>query len=247
MKVWIWLTLAAVPAAGQDSKAGHGAEIYRTNCAVVYCHGPEGKPGRAPGLAGRSFQIPAIVAIVSRGIPNTSMPAFAERLKAEEIEAVAGYIVSLGSKEGSAEHVKSPSTAMPAEIERGRSLFFDAARVGNCGSCHEIGGRGDPVSLALVDLKSARLADLRAIASPDVVTVQPKGEDSFPAVIVEKTSSNVRVYDLSAKLPVLRSFAAPNVTLAQGSGWRHANATSPYTDTELRSITDYLRWAAEHM
>ena len=247
MRAWICLILATLPAAAEDSKEMRGAEVYRTNCGVVYCHGPDGKPGRAPGLAGRTFQTAAIVAIVSRGIPNTSMPAFGERLKAEQIEAVAAYIVSLGAKEGTPAQAGPKPTAMPPEIERGQSLFFDSARVGNCGSCHEIGGRGDPVSLGLVDLKGARSGNLRAIATPDVVTVHPNGEDPFPAVTMEKTAAKVRVYDLSARLPVLRTFAISNVSVESGSAWRHAAATSLYTDSELQAITDYLRWVAAHM
>jgi hypothetical protein len=130
-------------------------------------------------------------------------------------------------------------------MQQSRALFFDAGRPGACGSCHEIGGWGVPVSIALQDLRSARLADPRAVETPDVVTVRPTGEEPFPAVVSEKTPARVRVYDLSSRLPVLRTFSAKDVVLTPGASWRHSAAASLYSDEELAAISRYLRWAAE--
>lgn len=244
MRRWMWLA-AMLPALAQaqDGKVARGAEVYRASCGVAYCHGPEGRAGRAPRLAGRGLEGAAIVRTVSEGIPKTSMPSFAAQLKPEDIEAVAAYIMSLGAGDGAAVAAK-PAAAMPPAVERGRSLFFDATRMGNCGSCHEVGGWGSPVSIALQDLRSARLDNLRTAPTPEVITARPSGEDPFPAVVAEKTSNRVRVYDLSSRLPVLRSFASAEVTLTPGSSWRHETAASLYTDAELDSIAGYLRWAA---
>ena len=66
-------------------------------------------------------------------------------------------------------------------------------------------------------------------------------------MVVEKTAAKLRVYDLSERLPVLRSFQAANVSVAPGSSWRHANAVSLYKDSELEAIVQYLHWAANHM
>jgi hypothetical protein len=52
----------------------------------------------------------------------------------------------------------------------------------------------------------------------------------------------VRVYDLTAPLPVLRSFAAAQITLESGSSWRHEQAARIYTSRELETIGLYLRW-----
>jgi mono/diheme cytochrome c family protein len=235
---WLFVLCPTLATAAAD-----GAAIYRQTCAVAYCHGPEGRPGRAPGLAGRGLTAPAIIGIAASGIPNTSMPAFGGRLKPDELEAVAAYIVGLGGAAPSP--AEKPRAAVPADVEQGRALFFDAARTGACGSCHEVGGRGIPVSVGLQDLRRARLADPRKIETPDVVTVRPSGESPFPAVVVEKTESRLRVYDLSSRLPVLRAFQPAEAELTPGSSWRHSEAASLYKDGELDAILRYLRWAAQ--
>jgi mono/diheme cytochrome c family protein len=235
---WIPALLGAV-----DDNLARGAAVYRASCSVAYCHGPEGKPGRAPGLAGHGLTARAIVGIATTGIPNTSMPAFGGRLKAEDLEAVAAYIVSLGG-EAAVPRETNTGTAMPAALEQGRALFFDAARTGACGSCHEVKDRGIPVSIALSDLRKARLIDPLKIATPDVVTVRPPGENPFPALVAEKTASRLRVYDLSSRLPVLRTFAPEAVTVTAAASWSHSDPTGLYTSAELTAILQYLRWPA---
>jgi mono/diheme cytochrome c family protein len=221
--------------------AADGAAIYRASCGVAYCHGAEGKAGRAPALAGTALTPREIAATVAKGIPGTSMPSFAARLKTDEIEAVTAYIVGLG---GGARRPAAAVTPMPAQFEPGRALFFDAARTGACGSCHEVGGRGIAVSVALADLRKTRLGDPRTIETPEVVTVQPAGETPFPAVVSEKTAATLRVYDLSSRLPVLRTLDPRQTTVTPGSSWRHSVAASLYSDAELDAIVRYLRWAA---
>jgi mono/diheme cytochrome c family protein len=242
-RAWSWMVALPVLATAADDPAVRGAAVYRASCAVAYCHGPEGKAGRAPALAGRGLAARTIIGIATGGIPNTSMPAFGGRLKGEDIEAVTAYIVGLGGGTTPPGEVAQP--AVPADIEQGRALFFDAARTGACGSCHEVGGRGIPVSVALSDLQKARIRDPRAIETPELVTVRPLGEAAFPALIAERTPSRLRVYDLSSRLPVLRTFAPEDAQVAAGSSWRHSEAASLYNDAELDAVVRFLRWAAE--
>jgi cytochrome c553 len=171
------------------------------------------------------------------------MPAFGGRLKTEDIAAVAAYIVGLGG--GTTSQGEAARPAMPADIEQGRALFFDATRTGACGSCHEVGGRGVPVSIALNDLRKARIRNPRTIETPEVVTVRPPGEASFPALIAEKTASRLRVYDLSSRLPVQRTFEPEEVVVVRGTSWRHSEAALLYTDPELDAVVRFLKWAAE--
>lgn len=244
MKRCLWLLLLPVLVHAADDQVTRGATVYRTTCAVSYCHGPDGKAGRAPALAGRRFDLESVARIAAGGIPNTGMPSFAAQLKAEEIGAVAAYIVSLNASGPPDAAKPAVAAAIPPAAQQGRALFFDAARTGACGSCHEVGGRGIPVSVALQDLKSAHLGDLRDIPTPNVMAARPAGEDAFPAVVVEKTPARVRVYDLSSRLPVLRTLAPANVTLTPNASWRHTAASSLYTDAELEAILGYLRWSA---
>src|ERR1035438_10329187 len=119
---------------------------------------------------------------------------------------------------------------MPADAQRGRALFFDAARTGACGACHEVGGRGVLVSTGLQDLAAARLQDFRRVQTPAVVTAQPLGESAFPGLVAEKTADRIRVYDLSSRLPVLRTFTPAEVVLTPGASWTHGAVVSLYTD-----------------
>jgi hypothetical protein len=171
------------------------------------------------------------------------MPGFGGRLKPEEIEVVAAYVVSLGGGASPAPGALA-GVKLPAAVEQGRALFFDAARTGACGSCHEVRERGIPVSMVLNDLRKARLTDTRSIETSEVVTVQPRGEPEFPAIVAEKSATRLRVYDLSSRLPVLRTFAAEEARVTPGSSWRHGGPASLYTDAELDSILGFLRWAA---
>jgi len=217
----LWLLWLPALSGAVDENIVRGAAVYRASCGVVYCHGPEGKPGRAPGLAGRGLTARAIAGIATAGI------------------------VSLGG-DAPPPRDANPGTATPIAVEQGRALFFDAARTGACGSCHEVKDRGIAVSIALSDLRKARLTDPRKIVTPDVVTVHPPGENPFPALVAEKTASRLRVYDLSSRLPVLRTFAPEEVIVTQGASWSHRDPAALYTDAELTEILQYLRWAAAH-
>ena len=242
MKRYLWMLLLPLLAMAADDKVVRGAVIYRTTCAVPYCHGPEGKAGRAPGFVGRTLADYFIIQTVLSGVPNTSMPPFGKVLKEEDIEAVAAYLVSLGGV-ARAEANATAAVKLAPEIERGRVLFFDPGRMGSCGYCHEVGGRGASVSLALQDLRAARL-DLERVETSSVFTAHPAGEAPFPAVVAEKTTASVRVYDLSSRLPVLRSFAPAEATLEPGSTWQHTAANSLYDASELDAIQRYLKWMA---
>jgi cytochrome c553 len=241
-RVLLLLILPPLATAADDEQA-RGTVLYRTTCAVAYCHGPEGKAGRAPGFVGRNLARDSVVRAVSSGIPNTSMPAFEKVLKDEDIEAVAAYVVSLGATDRNNEAKSGPPLKLPQDIERGRILFFDPGRMGSCGYCHEVAGRGAPVSLALRDLRTAQL-DLKSVKTPAVVTARPTDEEPFPAVVAEKSDVRVRVYDLSSRLPVLRSFGPGEIALTEGAAWRHATATGLYNAGELDVIERYLRWMA---
>lgn len=224
-----WL-LAAAMAMQSGATVEAGAKVYQTYCAVAYCHGPAGTAGRAPQLAGKDFQARFVFGVVLNGMPGTGMPGFAKQLKTDEIEAVMQYVMSLrGEAPVAAAGAGVAKRVVPPEAARGRALFFDAARLGNCGSCHEADGWGVPVAERKKEGK--------------VVTVRGEGGD-FPALAAEETAGWVVVWDLGAKLPVRRRFRAGTVEVEKGSAWRHEEATGIYTDAEREQIGRFLRWAA---
>jgi cytochrome c6 len=87
----------AAPLLGQDS----GADIYKLKCAM--CHGVDGQAETPAGKAFKaaSFSDPAVVkisdtdrtVIVKNG--KNKMPEFGDKLTAEQIKSVLGYVRTL--------------------------------------------------------------------------------------------------------------------------------------------------------
>ena len=79
------------------SAAGNGAEIFKNSCAR--CHGADGKGGDGPDLTDPQRKAKwqdsdeRIVNKVTNG--GRRMPAFADKLSAEEIKSVAAHVRSL--------------------------------------------------------------------------------------------------------------------------------------------------------
>jgi len=107
---WLAALAGSVPAAG--AAAPDGAALYAQHCTA--CHGAERLGGTGPALLpqnlGRLRPAQAARAI-AMGLPATQMPAFGERLSAEQIEAVVA-------------HVYTPPASLPtwdrAQIEASR-------------------------------------------------------------------------------------------------------------------------------
>ena len=53
----------------------------------------------------------------------------------------------------------------------------------------------------------------------------------------------VKLYDLTSKPPVLRTFAAAEVKVGGASNWSHNSAMAAYSDAELESVLAFLRVA----
>jgi mono/diheme cytochrome c family protein len=246
MKPWLLLVLAATAAYAQDGAVERGAQLYRAHCAVPYCHGLDGAAGRAPRLIGHSYSLNGMFKVISWGIPGSGMPELTSRLKTQEIDDLVAFMMTLrGAPAGPTPASAAPPRALTADAKAGRALFFDAARTGACGSCHELDGWGVPVGPDLAAVPRGRFAELREVTTHRVVTARPAGsEPPFPALVVERTDARVRVYDLTVSLPVLRSFAAGRIVLEPGSGWRHEQVVRAYTGSELETIARYLRWRA---
>lgn len=81
------------PSTPSDPVLAQGQDVYNRQCAQ--CHGVTGGGGVGPAIAGvleeRYPDIAEHIAIIENGRSGTNMPAFKDRLSAEEIEAVARY------------------------------------------------------------------------------------------------------------------------------------------------------------
>jgi mono/diheme cytochrome c family protein len=233
----------AVIAFGQEDAIATGASLFRTSCAVVYCHGAAGTLGRAPQLAGRSFTRDRLIDVIGNGIPRTAMPGFKKELNDEKIGAIALYVLSLSgpASAASAEPAKPVRRELPPALKAGRALFFDATRMGGCGTCHQADGWGIAIGPGLSQNLPADAAALRAYRAEHVQRAEPQTETPFPALPVSASGAIVTVYDLSSPLPVLRTFPAKEIRLTPNAAWNHADTLRAFNDAELNSILSFLR------
>jgi len=151
--------------------------VFKANCSG--CHGAEGKGGAALSIADPVYL--AIVddallrKVVGKGIPGTSMPAFAKSAGGMLTEAQVEILVR-----GLREHYSKPSalagsTAPPyasteaADANRG-AIAYETF----CSSCHGPGGRGGPKGSSIVEgsflalLTDQELRTLVIVGRPDL-------------------------------------------------------------------------------
>jgi len=240
----------AVPAA-----VTRGEQIFAQNCSVGYCHGVAGAAGRGPRLRGRSFAKDYLFNVTRDGIPSSAMPAWKDRLKDDDIRAVVEYVASLASSTDPAPPANPmppgagpaamPSFKGPAAAARGHELFFDPIR-GNCGVCHAVGGRGIAIGPDLTSSKPSEiLSEIGATRSRHVLIAKLKTGEEFPALLVEQTRDQARLYDLTQSPPVMRTLLSPEVlSLVPNASWRHSDFVKDYSPPELDEVVVYLRWVA---
>jgi len=243
-RVLLLFALAALSPAQDLVKQGE--TVFSKSCATGYCHGARGANGGAPRLAARGFDQAFIANTVTRGIPNTAMPAFGTTLSRADLNAVVAYVASLN---GATTLVNSgppgiPNAKLSGDAARGRELFSDSVRsFGRCSTSHEIGGIGIPVATPIVKVP-ADVAALKALATPQLSTATI-GSESMPALIISKKANTVVFYDLTSAPPILRTESPASVQTSEGSSWRHASVIGSYNDAELSAILTYLRAAVK--
>jgi mono/diheme cytochrome c family protein len=236
--------LIVLAALGQDFEKG--AQVFRQTCAQGYCHGSGGTQGRAPKLIGRNYDGVAALKIIRDGVPNTGMPGFGQRLSAADLDAVTAYVVRVSGGDVSTLTASASvgATTMPAEAQKGKTLFFDALRgVNRCGTCHAMEGQGTAVGPNLAT--AAHGVDAIRNGKPATIRQAVAGTERMPALVVEQAADSVRFYDLTSIPPVLRTAAKGSVTFQDGAGWRHAEVVKGYSAAELAAISAYLTWAAK--
>ena len=225
----------------QSTEIRIGRRVYAQTCANQNCHGDQGAAGRAPALAEREFTREYVMRITRDGIPDTAMPGWGKQLSLEELEAVVTYVVSIqGPSEEAADDLdpNRPWLAHP-----GRELFFDAARVGACGACHLFDGWGVRVAPSISGSLPESVEDLLALDGTGIETARPRDAEPFPALPVTSKDGPIQVFDLSAKLPVLRTFPRDRVELTPSTSWSHHDVVGIYDSDELGRILDFMSQA----
>lgn len=238
---------AAATALAQDTEPG--AQVFRLTCAQGYCHGSGGSQGRAPKLLGRNFDGPTAAKIIGDGVANTGMPGFKQRLNTKQLDEVIAYVVRISG--GDLKTLKASSGAATAAADlstgaaRGKDLFFDALRgVDRCSTCHVLEGIGSAIGPNLASGGPHSAAAIRQGKPASIRQASLNSGEKFPALLVEQ-GDWVKLFDLGAIPPVLRTVAKSDVTLSGGSPWRHPNAVSRYSEADLAAVSEYLSWVAK--
>ena len=252
----IAVALLLAQSAADPGVIARGERIFAQNCSVGYCHGVAGAAGRGPRLRGRSFSKDYLYNVTHDGIPNSAMPAWKDRLKADEIRAVVEYVASLASATEAAPPANpmppgaGPATAPqfngPSEAAQGHALFFDPTRA-NCGVCHAVGGRGIAIGPDLTASQPPEMIHvILGSRSSHVLTAKLVDGEEFPALLADQNSGQTRLYDLTSAPPVLRTLERSKiVSMSENPGWRHSDFVKDYSRAELDEIVAYLRWAAK--
>jgi mono/diheme cytochrome c family protein len=202
-----------------------GAKVFATSCAVGYCHGADGTANRGPRLRDRNFERSHVEKAIRNGIPNSAMPGFQDRLEKGDLEAVIAYVIRISGAKGEAAS-PTPSPA-PRSQSRGEALAFDSSREMRCAACHEFEGKGTKMA---------------PLVKGVVKRVTLRAGESFPGLIASDAGGTMRIYDLTAPPPVLRTITKDEVaSIAPETKWRHTDVTKEYTAAELDEITRYLR------
>ena len=223
-----------------------GEQVFAKSCATGYCHGIKGGPSGAPRLAGRGFDQAYIINVVTRGVPQTSMPSFATSLSRTDLVAVVAYVATLNGIAdpnvggGRATATVSSGPTLTEEATRGAGLFTEAVRsFERCSTCHEVGGFGISVAAPIAKVPASSAA-LKALATPNVKTGTMDGE-SMPALVLSEGKQSSVFYDLTSTPPVQRNAESGSVKFTDGSNWRHSSVIGAYNDAELAAILTYLR------
>src|SRR5262245_12455110 len=93
-----------------------GNALFAQSCSVGYCHGIAGKAGRGPRLRGREWDKNYLFKVTFEGIPNSSMPAWKDRLTDEDIGAVVAYVLTLSRL--TSDSAEAPVPAAPVASEQ---------------------------------------------------------------------------------------------------------------------------------
>jgi mono/diheme cytochrome c family protein len=248
----ILVLAASSPAQNQASNSNaavkRGEQVFAQSCATGYCHGARGGAGGAPRLAARGFSLAYVNEVVTRGIPDSGMPSFAEVLSKVDLAAVVAYVATLNGVANPGAGADSAVTGAPVkslltgEAARGALLFTDAVRgFGRCSTCHQIGGRGISVAPPIAEVPVS-VAALKALTTPGVKTGALDGE-SMPVLVLSDGAQSTLFYDLTSVPPVQRNELPGSVKFSAGSTWRHSSVIGAYDDAELRAILAYLRAA----
>ena len=119
--------------------------LYAENCAA--CHGRNGQNGAAIALNNPTYLAIAgadnILRITAAGVPNTTMPPFAQSKGGMLTDAqVAALVDGMVRKWGRADALAGQTAPPYAPSERGNAAAGQQAFASSCATCHGVDGNG---------------------------------------------------------------------------------------------------------
>lgn len=242
--------IVAVPVlvrAQQRNPSDQGAQLFASNCA--YCHGADGKGGRAPAIAVMRDVIAMsnqdLIAVVHNGKIAQGMPAF-PGLGTQGTEAVVQYLRQLQGVSGAVVQAKPTGDA-----DVGKQLFFGK---GQCSNCHMVSGNGGFMARDLTGYAQSLTSQevIRNIVDPDahlaprseVVEVQPKKGQSLTGVLRAEDNMTLTLQTVDGRY---RFFAKRDLAKVDYTG--HSlmphNYGTQLTSAELNDLAAFLIDAGE--
>ncbi len=171
-------------------------QMYAKLCAG--CHGADAHgTQQGPGLSGspwlRRRPVSKLRNLIRTGIPAAGMPAF--DLPDEALDALASLVLSLNASAAESE--------VPGDRVNGERLFFGN---GQCGSCHMVFGRGQPIGPDLSNIATRLTVDqLReALLHPDaeiapgyeLITAHLRDGTTIRGFVRSQTNFDLQLQDL---------------------------------------------------
>lgn len=141
---------------------------------------------------------------------------------------------------------QTSGAGIPAQAERGQTLFYGEAK---CGSCHALKGKGTAVGPNLVNIarippRAVAMA-VRATRTQYVQAVKEKGkEGEFPGMKASEDSTTVQFYNMAVDPPALVKLEKTAFTTTDNQTWKHPPASAKLTNEQMADIIAYIRWAA---
>ena len=247
-----------------------GSALFARTCASSYCHGSGGKGGGAPRLRPGNQSPSYLFKTVSDGVSGSPMIAFRNDLSEDKIWSLVAFILSPveGAPESSADvdPMKSPEKiasessrrdvppgSQSSEAVAGKELFYELSSRPACHFCHSVHGVGGQIGPELSNwAKSAAVGDLsRKIASAHdsddphyrMVSVELKDGDKVFGIKISEDAQLIRVYDVVALPPVLRTIQKADVSRTEPSKKSVIPSAldSIYSEAELRQIIAFLK------
>lgn len=140
---------------------------------------------------------------------------------------------------------QTSGAGIPAQAERGQTLFYGEAK---CGSCHTLKGRGTAVGPNLVNIARipprALAMSVRSTRTQYVQAVKVKGKEEFPGMKVSEEGGTVQFYNVAAEPPELVKLEKSTFTVTDNQTWKHPPATAKLTNEQMADIIAFVRWAA---